>query len=691
MFPRHLYYELKPYVPSAFRLALKRRWARKQRRASLDRWPIDPRAGTPPQGWTGWPEGKQFAFVLSHDVETGAGVDRCISLADVEAACGFRSSFNFIPEGGYTTPISLRAELAGRGVEIGVHDLHHDGKLFRSESGFLNCATRINDYLKAWDAVGFRAGFMLHKLDWISHLDVEYDASTFDTDPFEPQPDGVGTIFPFCVPAPQPSTNTGYIELPYTLPQDSTLFVSLGEKTIDVWKEKIDWIASRGGMAMLDTHPDYICFDGDGPSRSTYPVALYREFLEYVREKYAGQYWHALPRDAARHARKSLAPASASRAFSVSNSQDVAISNCQDVVISDSQHLRSSVSRSKIWIDLDNTPHVPFFEPIIEQLKAHGFEVVLTARDAFQVCELAGQKGMRFEKIGRHNGRNKLSKVIGLFSRAAQLVPFVLREKPDLAISHGARAQILVANLFRIPTVLIDDYEFSSYPPLTRAAWAILPEALPHNFIGCPSERVRKYPGMKEDAYAGRLKLDQHFRSRLGLPAGDILITVRPPATEAHYHNADSEKLFARFMDRACAREDVRIVLLPRNTRQADAIQETWPQWFKGSRTIVPASTVDGLNLLWHSDLVVSGGGTMNREAAALHVPVYSIFRGKTGAIDRHLQNEGRLVMIETSEEVDTKIKIERRRRNGHANGFQSGALSAIVAHIESIAAIATV
>ena len=138
---------------------------------------------------------------------------------------------------------------------------------------------------------------MYHNLEWIGELDIEYDSSTFDTDPFEPQPDGVSTIFPFWVLGN--STQKGYIELPYTLPQDHCLFVIMGEKNIDIWKKKLDWIAEQGGMALLITHPDYMSFEGKNPSTEEYPAEYYRHFLNYIQAKYKDSYWHALPRDVA--------------------------------------------------------------------------------------------------------------------------------------------------------------------------------------------------------------------------------------------------------------------------------------------------------------------------------------------------------------------------------------------------------
>jgi glycosyltransferase involved in cell wall biosynthesis len=226
---------------------------------------------------------------------------------DLERKLGFRSSFNFIPEGPYEVPAEVRFELEGSGFEVGVHDLHHDGKLFRSSTGFSKRAERINHYLTRWGAVGFRAGFMLHNLDWTQQLNILYEASTFDTDPFEPQPEGVGTIFPFWVPASaqvahsrrQKAQTCGFVELPYTLVQDSTLYLLLEETSPDIWFKKLDWIAQHGGMALLNVHPDYVRFNGDSPSALTYPARFYEQFLEYALNKYKGCFWQPLPREVA--------------------------------------------------------------------------------------------------------------------------------------------------------------------------------------------------------------------------------------------------------------------------------------------------------------------------------------------------------------------------------------------------------
>jgi glycosyltransferase involved in cell wall biosynthesis len=293
------YYHIKPFLPWRLRMGLRRALARRKVNAYRDVWPIDNVTARKPEGWEGWPDRKQFAVVLTHDVEGPKGLERCRQLADLEAARGFRSSFNFIPEGPYTASKHLRSDLVTRGFEVGVHDLKHDGKLYSSRAEFRQNAQRINRYLKEWNAVGFRSGFMHHNLEWLHDVECLYDASTFDTDPFEPQPDGVETIFPFWVGG---EGRKGYVELPYTLCQDSTMFILLREQTIDIWKKKVDWVAQHGGMVLLDTHPDYIGFGMKQSDVQAYPCSFYSELLDYISNTYQGQYWHALPKQVAEFA-----------------------------------------------------------------------------------------------------------------------------------------------------------------------------------------------------------------------------------------------------------------------------------------------------------------------------------------------------------------------------------------------------
>lgn len=291
-----VYYRLKPVIPRPVQIWLRRKMVLRKRHAYSHVWPILEKAGGKPDGWPGWPDQRQFALVLTHDVETDRGQQRCERLMSLEQQVGFRSSFNLVPER-YDVSPKLRNLLTAGGFEVGVHGLNHDGKLYQSKHVFQERAHKINGYLEMWDVVGFRSPAAHHNLEWLHDLNIEYDASTFDSDPFEPQPDGMQTIFPFWVAGN--STQREYVELPYTLPQDLTLFVLLGEKTTSIWKQKLDWIAEKGGMALMITHPDYMDFDESAPRVDEYPAAYYAEFLAYVRDNYKGRYWQALPKEIA--------------------------------------------------------------------------------------------------------------------------------------------------------------------------------------------------------------------------------------------------------------------------------------------------------------------------------------------------------------------------------------------------------
>jgi hypothetical protein len=261
----------------------------------VDRWPIDHASDQKPQQWIGWPGNKKFAVLLTHDVEQKGGYDKVPDLMEVDKSAGFRSCFNFVPRR-YTTEMAMVNMLAENRFEVGVHGLYHDGKLFSSRKMWEHRMPQVSHYLEKWGAVGFYSPSTIRNLDWLHELDIEYDSSTFDTDPFEPQPDAAGSIFPYPVTS---DAGCSYVEIPYTLPQDFTLFVLMREKSNAVWKQKIDWIVEQGGMIHIRTHPDYMNFD-DKYTAYEYPVSFYREVLEYIAEKYAGQYWHALPREMSR-------------------------------------------------------------------------------------------------------------------------------------------------------------------------------------------------------------------------------------------------------------------------------------------------------------------------------------------------------------------------------------------------------
>jgi predicted glycosyltransferase len=340
--------------------------------------------------------------------------------------------------------------------------------------------------------------------------------------------------------------------------------------------------------------------------------------------------------------------------------------------------VEKSVAR-RIWIDLDNSPHVPFFVPIIEELRKSGHEVILTARDAYQVRELLELNHLSCRVVGRHYGKHHAAKVLGTCIRAAQLFRGIIFRRIDLAVSHGSRAQMLCGFVLGIPTLLILDYEFIAKMGFIRPDWIFVPEMIPDSGELQVKKRVLRYPGLKEDVYIPRLRVDLSLREQFGFREDDIVVTVRPPAIEAHYHNPEADVLLNTALHYLTETPEVRVLLLPRNESQAGSLRKEWAHCLANRKIVIPEHAVDGMNLIWCSDLVISGGGTMNREAAALGVPVYSIFRGKIGAVDRQLEREGRLILIENAEQVRQKIVLARRPKSTEKKSEERPALRVIV------------
>jgi hypothetical protein len=294
---QRVYYAIKPAVPRRLSRALRRAYGAHRATALKLLWPIEPRyvqfqfdvikhllriTRRPSLPFLNfWPAGQRYALVLTHDVETREGQRFVPAVADLEAALGFRSSFNFVPER-YPLDRSLMDELRARGFEVGVHGLRHDGKLFFHHQEFIRQAAHINDYIHEFAAVGFRAPLTQRQPEWMQMLDIEYDSSFFDTDPYEPITGGAMSVWPYQLGR--------FIELPYTLVQDHTLATILGETTPRLWLEKLDFVRAAHGMALLCTHPDYL--------QNPRTWRIYSDFLQLLCQR--GDYYHALPREVAR-------------------------------------------------------------------------------------------------------------------------------------------------------------------------------------------------------------------------------------------------------------------------------------------------------------------------------------------------------------------------------------------------------
>jgi len=332
-------------------------------------------------------------------------------------------------------------------------------------------------------------------------------------------------------------------------------------------------------------------------------------------------------------------------------------------------------SKTAVWIDLDNSPHVPLFAPIISHFRRQGAEVVLTARDHSQTIQLLDLNGFRgtYTVIGRHSGGGLVNKLLGTFLRARQLTKHIGKTKFKIAVavSHGSRAMVLAARWLKIPILTMYDYEFTETRIFNRFSTRVLvPDSIPDDVLdklGLPAARRRKYPGMKEEIYVNRFTLSDgdaaDLRRDLGLATDDhrVIAVFRPPATTANYHSEKSSELFRAGLRHLLATNDVYTVSVPRTRDQAAAIRREIEQWdTPPDRFILLTTAVDGLKLVAVADLLISGGGTMNREAALLGLPVYSIFAGRQGALDEQMEKEGRIVFIREPCELG-KLKLEKR------------------------------
>ena len=340
-----------------------------------------------------------------------------------------------------------------------------------------------------------------------------------------------------------------------------------------------------------------------------------------------------------------------------------------------------AASKPAIWIDVDNSPHVPLFAPIIRHFRSQDIQVVLTARDHSQTIELLDLHGFAgtYTVIGKHSGRNRLKKIAGLVSRASQLARFIRKNdiKPAIAVSHGSRSMVLAARWLKIPVITMYDYEHTETWIFNRFSDRVLvPEMIPDavlDGIGLAADRRVKYPGLKEEVYLHYFSSKPRFRDELlpdlGIGSNDarILVVIRPPATAANYHDAKSEEVFEAILDRISRSENTIGIIVPRTGEQRREVEQLLDRGAHSKeRLIVLQRAVSGLDLADAADLMVSGGGTMNREAALLGVPVYSIFSGKLGSIDAQMERDGRIEFIRNTKNVE-KIQLVPRDRSDRA------------------------
>lgn len=320
----------------------------------------------------------------------------------------------------------------------------------------------------------------------------------------------------------------------------------------------------------------------------------------------------------------------------------------------------------RLWIDLANSPHVPFFNALKKDFLALGHQVEFTARDFAETVALAELAGLSADVIGGYGGGRLAGKAGNLAGRAWQLSRWARSRHFDLAVSHNSYSQIVAARALRLRTVTLMDYE---YQPANHLAFRlsqriIVPNCFPEQQLksyGAQSEKVRRYHGTKEDVYLADFEGDKQFASvlsALGIQRDEILVLMRPPAHNALYHRFENS-LFDEALEKILQTPEVKVILLPREETQRDRYGR-----YADNNLIIPASPLPGADLIAASDLVISAGGTINREAAALGVPAISIYAGRWAAVDQMLVEEGRLTRISSREDLQQLVVAKKPTSN---------------------------
>lgn len=343
---------------------------------------------------------------------------------------------------------------------------------------------------------------------------------------------------------------------------------------------------------------------------------------------------------------------------------------------------------------------MPLFAPIIRHYRESGVNVVLTARDHSQTQELLELHGFSgtYTTIGRHHGKGKIAKLLGTLGRAKALATHIKDLKKagvnvKVAVSHGSRAMVLAARWLKIPVLTMYDYEHTETRIFNIFSDRVLvPERIPDDVleaIGLAADKRVKYPGIKEELYVRGFQPEADFREQfLSEHDGDtecVFVVLRPPATTANYHSEKSEEIFDNLLAHLLRSDGVFTAIIPRTAAQAVDIDAAIERMaLSHGRFVILREAVDGLQLAFAADLLISGGGTMNREAALLGVPVYSIFAGKLGSLDAQMENEGLITFIREPGDI-AKIDLTPRDRNSDAtNGLTDKVESFVIGQIDA-------
>jgi predicted glycosyltransferase len=304
-----------------------------------------------------------------------------------------------------------------------------------------------------------------------------------------------------------------------------------------------------------------------------------------------------------------------------------------------------------IWVDCTAAAHPLVLRPVIERLEARGHEVMVTAREYGQTLGILDRLGIPYTAVGGHGGASRLGKVVALSRRSSRLARVVWRRRPQLALAHGSVDLALVCAAFRIPSAQMQDYEFAGVQrqiAFRLARRVLMPDSIPVERlekIGAKERKLFRYPGLKEEYYLADFEPDPAVLGELGLDREKVLVVVRPPPETSEYHARND--LYGETIRRLADRAEVQAVVIPRTERQGEEVRA-----IGASNLIVPARAIDAQSLIALADVVVSAGGTMNREAVALGTPVFTTFAGRMGGVDEALIAAGRLEVLTNPDQL---------------------------------------
>lgn len=319
----------------------------------------------------------------------------------------------------------------------------------------------------------------------------------------------------------------------------------------------------------------------------------------------------------------------------------------------------------RVWVDFTNSPHVLVLAPVIRRLEAAGHEVTVTARDFAQTLGLCERLGIEHTVIGHHRGGSLVAKARGLADRSLALTSFARGRRFDLAFGHGSNDVTVASALLRIPCSTMFDYEWAAVQHTVNcrlAGGVVVPDAIPPARLrryGASPRKLHRYAGLKEEYYLSDFEPDPRVLSELGLDPAEPIAVVRTPPSVSLYHRFEND-LFAQVLRRLRGSQ---AVVLPRTPEQRAELA-------KDGGFIVPEQAIDAQSLIHYADVVVSAGGTMNREAVALGTPVFTVFEGRLGAVDERLIADGRMRRLTAADEVvlrkrtDLGTRAQRVRRD---------------------------